>query len=66
MTISNPKLSRLNRRGFVLTSAMLAGATALGVTPRGAAAQAKEMDFWYWGEQELPGLQKYVEESVAA
>jgi len=66
MTISNPKLSRLNRRGFVLTSAMLAGATALGVSPRGASAQAKEMDFWYWGEQELPGLQKYVEESVAA
>jgi raffinose/stachyose/melibiose transport system substrate-binding protein len=24
------------------------------------------MDIWYWGEQELPGLQKYVNDSVAA
>jgi ABC-type glycerol-3-phosphate transport system substrate-binding protein len=56
----------LNRRDFVLTSAMLAGGTALGGLSRGASAQAKEMDFWYWGEQELPGLQKYVNDSVAA
>ena len=59
-------LPRLSRRDFVLTSAMLAGGTALGGLSRGAAAQAKEMDFWYWGEQELPGLQKYVNDSVAA
>ena len=45
---------------------MLAGGTALGGLSRGASAQAKEMDFWYWGEQELPGLQKYVNDSVAA
>jgi raffinose/stachyose/melibiose transport system substrate-binding protein len=64
--MSNPKLTRLNRRDFVLTSAMLAGGTALGGLSRGASAQAKEMDFWYWGEQELPGLQKYVNDSVAA
>lgn len=57
---------RLSRRDFVLTSAMLAGGTALGGLSRGASAQAKEMDFWYWGEQELPGLQKYVNDSVAA
>jgi ABC-type glycerol-3-phosphate transport system substrate-binding protein len=57
---------RLSRRGFVLTSAMLAGGTALGGLSRGASAQAKEMDFWYWGEQELTGLQKYVNDSVAA
>ena len=45
---------------------MLAGGTALGGLSRDASAQAKEMDFWYWGEQELPGLQKYVNDSVAA
>jgi ABC-type glycerol-3-phosphate transport system substrate-binding protein len=64
--MSNPNFPRLNRRDFVLTSAMLAGGTALGGLSRGASAQAKEMDFWYWGEQELPGLQKYVNDSVAA
>jgi raffinose/stachyose/melibiose transport system substrate-binding protein len=64
--MSNPRLTRLNRRDFVLTSAMLAGGTALGGLSRAATAQAKEMDFWYWGEQELPGLQKYVNDSVAA
>lgn len=53
------------RRGFMLTSAMLAGGTALGGLSRAASAQAKEMDMWYWGEQELPGLQKYVNDSVA-
>jgi ABC-type glycerol-3-phosphate transport system substrate-binding protein len=64
--MSNPRFTRLNRRDFVLTSAMLAGGTALGGLSRAASAQAKEMDFWYWGEQELPGLQKYVNDSVAA
>lgn len=53
------------RRGFMLTSAMLAGGTALGGLSRAATAQAKDMDMWYWGEQELPGLQKYVNDSVA-
>lgn len=64
--MSRAGFPRLSRRDFVLTSAMLAGTTALGGLSRGAAAQAKEMDFWYWGEQELPGLQKYVNDSVAA
>ena len=64
--MSNPRFPRLNRRDFVLTSAMLAGGTALGGLSGAASAQAKEMDFWDWGEQELPGLQKYVNDSVAA
>jgi ABC-type glycerol-3-phosphate transport system substrate-binding protein len=64
--MSNPGFPRLNRRDFVLTSAMLAGGTALGGLSGAASAQTKEMDFWYWGEQELPGLQKYVNDSVAA
>jgi len=53
------------RRSLMLTSAMLAGGAALGGLSKGAAAQVKDMDMWYWGEQELPGLQKYVNDSVA-
>lgn len=64
--MSNTRHPRLSRRDFVITSAMLAGGTALGGLSGTASAQAKEMDFWYWGEQELPGLQKYVNDSVAA
>ena len=56
----------LTRRSLMLSSAMLAGGAALGGLGRNAAAQAKDMDMWYWGEQELPGLQKYVNDSVAA
>ena len=37
-----------------------------GMLPRGARAQAKELDMWWWGEQELPGLQKFVDDSIAA
>jgi ABC-type glycerol-3-phosphate transport system substrate-binding protein len=55
----------LTRRNLMLTSAMLAGGAALGGLSGGAAAQVKDMDMWYWGEQELPGLQKYVNDSVA-
>jgi ABC-type glycerol-3-phosphate transport system substrate-binding protein len=55
----------LTRRNLMLTSAMLAGGAALGGLSKGAAAQVKDMDMWYWGEQELPGLQKYVNDSVA-
>jgi len=58
-------LPMFTRRSLMLTSAMLAGGAALGGLSRGAAAQAKDMDMWYWGEQELPGLQKYVNDSVA-
>lgn len=59
-------LPRFTRRSLMINAALLAGGTALGGVSRNAAAQAKEMDMWYWGEQELPGLQKYVNDSVAA
>ncbi|WP_421695755.1 ABC transporter substrate-binding protein [Aestuariivirga sp.] len=49
----------------MINAAMLAGGSALGGLSRSASAQVKEMDMWYWGEQELPGLQKYVNDSVA-
>ena len=31
----------------------------------GASAQDKTLDLWWWGEQELPGLQAFVDSSVA-
>jgi raffinose/stachyose/melibiose transport system substrate-binding protein len=59
--------SGLSRRDFVLTSAMLGASTALhGLTAGAARAQAKELTMWWWGEQELPGLQKYLDASIAA
>ena len=58
----NPNISR---RDFVLTSALTAAAAALG-GPSPAWAQDKSLDMWWWGEQELPGLQKFVDSSIAA
>lgn len=61
-TARNPNISR---RDFVLTSALTAAAAALG-GPSPAWAQDKSLDMWWWGEQELPGLQKFVDSSIAA
>jgi ABC-type glycerol-3-phosphate transport system substrate-binding protein len=47
------------------TAALGAGATLGGVLPTLAAGQDKpELDMWWWGEQELPGLQAFVDDSV--
>ncbi len=61
----NSGLPMFTRRNLMINAAMLAGGSALGGLSRSASAQVKEMDMWYWGEQELPGLQKYVNDSVA-
>jgi ABC-type glycerol-3-phosphate transport system substrate-binding protein len=37
-----------------------------GLLPRGAMAQDAALQMWWWGEQELPGLQAYLDESIAA
>ena len=63
--MDNSAYPMFTRRSLMLSSAMLAGGAALGGLSKGAAAQVKDMDMWYWGEQELPGLQKYVNDSVA-
>ncbi|MFO1061112.1 MAG: extracellular solute-binding protein [Dongiaceae bacterium] len=56
----------LSRRDFVVLSAGLgAAAAARGMLPRGAAADTPTLNMWWWGEQELPGLQKFVDDSVA-
>lgn len=37
-----------------------------GLLPRGALAQDATLQIWWWGEQELPGLQQYLDEAIAA
>jgi ABC-type glycerol-3-phosphate transport system substrate-binding protein len=34
--------------------------------PRRALAQDTQLDMWWWGEQELPGLQVYLDRAIAA
>ncbi|MFO0994568.1 MAG: extracellular solute-binding protein [Hyphomicrobiales bacterium] len=59
-----------NKKGFsrrqVLktTASVAAGAATMKFAPGMAQAQAPELNMWWWGEQELPGLQGYVDESV--
>ncbi len=57
----------LSRRDLLKTSALLGAGSALsGLLPAfGAQAQDKTLDMWWWGEQELPGLQKFVDSSIA-
>jgi ABC-type glycerol-3-phosphate transport system substrate-binding protein len=38
----------------------------MGLVPRGALAQDQALRMWWWGEQELPGLQAYLDKAVAA
>ncbi|MEO3428731.1 ABC transporter substrate-binding protein [Pelagibius sp. CAU 1746] len=44
---------------------MGAGMVTLALGPR-AIAQGANLDFWWWGEQELPGLQSFVQKAVAS
>lgn len=55
------------RRRFLQNSAAGVGSAALGSVfgPLAARAQTPELTMWWWGEQELPGLQAFVDESVA-
>lgn len=43
-----------------------AGLGALGLAPRRLLAQDASLSMWWWGEQELPGLQAYLDRAVAA
>src|SRR4029079_9756419 len=55
----------ISRRKFLTSSAGLGAGLALGgLGPLGARAQDKTLDMWWWGEQELPGLQAFVDDSV--
>src|SRR5512134_878231 len=54
----------VSRRTLLKTSAGVAGAAALGMMPGWRARAAAELAMWWWGEQELPGLQGFVDEAV--
>ena len=57
----------ISRRNLLRTSAVLGAGSAFGgMLPRGAHAEGKTLDMWWWGEQELPGLQKFVDDSVSS
>jgi len=58
----------LSRRRFLQTAAAGTGGLALGGLMPSLAAQAADttLEMWWWGEQELPGLQAFLDESVAA
>jgi ABC-type glycerol-3-phosphate transport system substrate-binding protein len=56
----------MNRRDLIRTTAAFAGAATLGgpLSARRAGAADKTLTMWWWGQQELPGLQAFVDESV--
>lgn len=54
-----------SRRELLKTSAGLgAGAALGGLLPGSSALAATELNMWWWGEQELPGLQAFVDEAA--
>ena len=54
-----------SRRALLETSAAIGGAAVLGgMRGRPARADTPTLNMWWWGEQELPGLQAYVDDSV--
>src|SRR3954453_10239553 len=60
-----PNGTPFSRRRVMQASAALgAGALAGSAFPAWRARAAEEMTMWWWGEQELPGLQGYVDDSV--
>ena len=57
----------LSRRELMKMGLALGAGSALGgLLPGSARAQGVTLDWWWWGEQELPGLQKVVDGAVAA
>ncbi len=66
--MTNSGKYNISRRDLMRTSGMLGAGAAFGglLPPMGARAQSKTLDMWWWGEQELPGLQAFVDSSIAA
>lgn len=62
--------NRLSRRDFLKVSAglglSLPFSQGLPALARPLRQDATNLTMWWWGEQELPGLQAFVDESVAA
>ena len=66
MTTYKGPQGRLSRRSLLQSSAALgAGATLGGLMPSMARADDPTLTMWWWGEQELAGLQAFVDDSVA-
>ncbi len=66
MTTEKERQFPITRRGLLQSSAGLYAGTALGsFMPSLARAQETTLTMWWWGEQELPGLQDFVNESAA-
>ena len=67
MTVHKGRHSQLSRRKLLKSTAGLgAGATLGGLLPSLTAGAADpDLTMWWWGEQELPGLQNFVDDSVA-
>ncbi|HJR20815.1 MAG TPA: ABC transporter substrate-binding protein [Dongiaceae bacterium] len=54
-----------SRRELLKTSAGLGTGAALGsLLPGASVLAATELNMWWWGEQELPGLQAFVDEAA--
>ena len=66
MAMNSTASGGFSRRKLLKTSAGLgAGAALSGLVPGlSARADTKTLNMWWWGEQELPGLQAFVDDSV--
>src|SRR5262249_41444610 len=66
MTMNSKASDGVSRREILKTSAGLgAGALLSSLVPvRSVRADTTTLNMWWWGEQELPGLQAFVEDSV--
>src|SRR5689334_20949624 len=66
MTTKNNGSDGFSRRRLLQGSAALgAGAALSGLLPALAAeAAGPTLNMWWWGEQELPGLQAFLDDSV--
>jgi raffinose/stachyose/melibiose transport system substrate-binding protein len=65
MTSKRNRSTGISRRRMIQASAALgAGALAGSAFPAWRARAAEELIMWWWGEQELPGLQAFVDDSA--
>ena len=65
--MTDTKAWDLSRRELMKMGLALGAGSALGgMLPGSARAQGVTLDWWWWGEQELPGLQKVVDGAIAA
>lgn len=65
MAMNRNGTGNFSRRRLLQASAGISAGAALGgLLPSMARAQATTLNMWWWGEQELPGLQAFVDEAV--